>query len=95
MDHPLRSILAAALAAAAFAALPAPAANPFITVASTTSTEQSGLFRHLLPAATILSIEGGEPAGTQNSRSLREYWHLPSSSARSTTPASTAALGMP
>jgi len=52
MDHPLRSILAAALAAAAFAALPAPAANPFITVASTTSTEQSGLFRHLLPAAT-------------------------------------------
>ena len=39
----------------------------------------------LLPAATILSIEGGEPAGTQNSRSLREYWHLPSSSARSTT----------
>jgi tungstate transport system substrate-binding protein len=30
-------------------ASPAIAAQPFITVASTTSTEQSGLFRHLLP----------------------------------------------
>ena len=30
-------------------ALPAHAAERFITVASTTSTEQSGLFRHLLP----------------------------------------------
>ncbi len=30
-------------------ALPAHAAGRFITVASTTSTEQSGLFRHLLP----------------------------------------------
>jgi tungstate transport system substrate-binding protein len=33
----------------AFAALPAFAADRFITVASTTSTEQSGLFKHLLP----------------------------------------------
>jgi tungstate transport system substrate-binding protein len=36
--------------AAVLVALPAPAAEPFITVASTTSTEQSGLFQHLLPA---------------------------------------------
>jgi len=52
MDHRLKPFLAAALALAAFAALPSRAANPFITVASTTSTEQSGLFKHLLPAAT-------------------------------------------
>jgi len=52
MDHRLKPFLAAALALAAFAALPSSAANPFITVASTTSTEQSGLFKHLLPAAT-------------------------------------------
>ncbi|MBX9736893.1 MAG: substrate-binding domain-containing protein, partial [Phycisphaerales bacterium] len=30
----------------------AAAAEPFITVASTTSTEQSGLFKHLLPLFT-------------------------------------------
>ena len=53
MDHPrLNRFLAGALAALALSALPAAAANPFITVASTTSTEQSGLFKHLLPAAT-------------------------------------------
>ena len=41
--------LAAALVAALLlAAQPAPAQD-FITVASTTSTEQSGLFKHLLP----------------------------------------------
>src|SRR5262249_9121594 len=34
------------------AALPAAAQQQFITVASTTSTEESGLFRHLLPAFT-------------------------------------------
>lgn len=34
------------------AALSAAAQQPFITVASTTSTEESGLFRHLLPAFT-------------------------------------------
>jgi tungstate transport system substrate-binding protein len=36
----------------AMLALPAYAQNPFITVASTTSTENSGLFKHLLPAFT-------------------------------------------
>ena len=49
-----RSLLAAALAvvlgAMPFAAGPVRAEAPFITVASTTSTEQSGLFGHLLPA---------------------------------------------
>ncbi len=33
-------------------AFPAPAQEQFITVASTTSTEESGLFGHLLPAFT-------------------------------------------
>src|SRR5687767_15573115 len=33
-----------------FFVLPAQAQQTYITVASTTSTEQSGLFRHLLPA---------------------------------------------
>jgi len=46
-----RRLLGAALAAAALAAAPALQAQArFITVASTTSTEQSGLFGHLLPA---------------------------------------------
>ena len=45
-----RRMLAAALAATAVAlALPAAAQQKFITVASTTSTEQSGLFKHMLP----------------------------------------------
>jgi tungstate transport system substrate-binding protein len=39
----LRTLLLAALA------LPAYAQQKFITVSSTTSTEQSGLFKHLLP----------------------------------------------
>ena len=43
-------VAAACLAAVAFAAPPA-AAQEFITVASTTSTEQSGLFKYLLPEA--------------------------------------------
>ena len=49
-----RSVLAAAFAllAALPSAGPAQAQAPFITVASTTSTEQSGLFGHLLPAYT-------------------------------------------
>jgi tungstate transport system substrate-binding protein len=54
-----RTVTAAALAllaAAAVLPLSPPAAvaqdRPFITVASTTSTEQSGLFGHLLPAFT-------------------------------------------
>ncbi|WP_237213267.1 substrate-binding domain-containing protein [Falsiroseomonas oryziterrae] len=42
-----RTLLAAALAAAAV--LPAAAQERFITVSSTTSTEQSGLFGHILP----------------------------------------------
>ena len=48
-----RAILAwtaAVVAATLFALAPARAADTFITVASTTSTEQSGLFRHILPA---------------------------------------------
>ncbi len=44
-------IAAACIAAAALASAPA-RAQDFITVASTTSTEQSGLFKHLLPEAT-------------------------------------------
>jgi tungstate transport system substrate-binding protein len=43
----VRRLLALALLAAV---LPAPAQDRFIVMASTTSTEQSGLFRHLLPA---------------------------------------------
>lgn len=42
--------LAAVLAAAIALASPMSHARPFITVASTTSTEQSGLFKALLPA---------------------------------------------
>lgn len=45
-----RTFLAAAIAATA--ALPAAAQERFITVSSTTSTEQSGLFGHILPIFT-------------------------------------------
>ena len=38
-----------AIIAATLLAAPAPAQSSYITVASTTSTEQSGLFKHLLP----------------------------------------------
>jgi len=48
----LASALAILLGTVPFAAGPARAEAPFITVASTTSTEQSGLFGHLLPAFT-------------------------------------------
>jgi tungstate transport system substrate-binding protein len=60
MEHHLARILARLtttwLAAALFAAIllasaPSAPAQDFITVASTTSTEQSGLFKHLLPEA--------------------------------------------
>ncbi len=44
-----RFILAALIAAAAALAVPAQAQEKFITVASTTSTEQSGLFGFILP----------------------------------------------
>ena len=47
-----RLIVAFAAACAALAALTAPAQDKSIVVASTTSTEQSGLFGHLLPAFT-------------------------------------------
>jgi tungstate transport system substrate-binding protein len=51
MSYPRRSILA--LLAALALTVPAAADDaPFVTVASTTSTEQSGLFGHLLPAFT-------------------------------------------
>jgi ABC-type tungstate transport system permease subunit len=46
-----RRLFCSALAAAGLmAAIPAQAQERFITVSSTTSTEQSGLFGHLLPA---------------------------------------------
>ena len=45
-----RSYLAALAAAAILAATASNAQERFITVSSTTSTEQSGLFAHLLPA---------------------------------------------
>ncbi len=45
-----RAFLHACAAVLAVAALPAAAQEKFITVASTTSTEQSGLFKHILPA---------------------------------------------
>jgi tungstate transport system substrate-binding protein len=47
-----RSVLAALALGAALACGAAAEEPPFITVASTTSTEQSGLFGHLLPAFT-------------------------------------------
>jgi tungstate transport system substrate-binding protein len=45
-----RAVLLLAIAGGAGLAFAACAQEKFITVASTTSTEQSGLFRHLLPA---------------------------------------------
>jgi tungstate transport system substrate-binding protein len=45
-----RRLIAVAVATLALAQAPAPAQDKFIVVASTTSTEQSGLFGHLLPA---------------------------------------------
>jgi tungstate transport system substrate-binding protein len=44
-----REVMAAGAALLAAMAMPAAAQDKFITVASTTSTEQSGLFKHLLP----------------------------------------------
>jgi tungstate transport system substrate-binding protein len=50
MRYPRRALILAALAAAVLlACAPTRAAESFITVASTTSTEQSGLFGHILP----------------------------------------------
>jgi tungstate transport system substrate-binding protein len=56
MAHHLRRLITALLLATSLSAV---ASDPFITVASTTSTENSGLFRHLLPqfkAATGLDV---------------------------------------
>lgn len=40
---------------------------------------------HLLPAATILTIEAGDGSSRENSREMREYWRMPSSADRTTT----------
>ena len=51
MTDPSRRFLLAALALGALLpGVDAAAERPYITIASTTSTEQSGLFAHLLPA---------------------------------------------
>jgi len=50
MDLTRRALVAGALGAAVLACLPAHAQDRFITVASTTSTENSGLFKDILPA---------------------------------------------
>jgi tungstate transport system substrate-binding protein len=47
-----RAVQLSLLACALLASLPVNAEAPYITVASTTSTDQSGLFSHLLPAFT-------------------------------------------
>jgi len=56
VPHPLirlgRRVALVMLASAAVAAAPLRAEDQFIVMASTTSTEQSGLFPHLLPAFT-------------------------------------------
>ena len=49
MDLIRRSLFATAIALGALMCVPAHAQDKFITVASTTSTENSGLFKHLLP----------------------------------------------
>jgi tungstate transport system substrate-binding protein len=51
LRFPAKSIAAAALAVLALAGSSIASAEDFITVASTTSTEQSGLFKYLLPEA--------------------------------------------
>ncbi len=52
MDLTRRIAVGLLLAASVLAARPLPAQERYIVVASTTSTEQSGLFAHLLPAFT-------------------------------------------
>ncbi|HEY7655287.1 MAG TPA: extracellular solute-binding protein [Burkholderiales bacterium] len=49
MEMSRRALLSIAFGASMLAAPPVAQAQKFITVASTTSTEQSGLFKHLLP----------------------------------------------
>lgn len=55
MSNTRRRLVAAALTATALLLAPSARAADFITVASTTSTEQSGLFGHLLPKFTAAS----------------------------------------
>ena len=50
LTRPLRRLLLGALLASPLALAPVWAQSPSIVVSSTTSTEQSGLFAHLLPA---------------------------------------------
>ena len=52
MELTRRNMLSGLIAASALAMAPLASAQKFITVASTTSTEQSGLFKHLLPVFT-------------------------------------------
>jgi asparagine synthase (glutamine-hydrolysing) len=40
---------------------------------------------HLLPAASILTIQAGDEGGGGNVRHLRQYWQMPSSRGRATT----------
>jgi len=65
MTRTRRLILSAATSVALLATLPA-AAQPFITLASTTSTENSGLFGHILPifSAETGSATSGPPPGS-------------------------------
>jgi tungstate transport system substrate-binding protein len=48
-ERPRRALLLVGVAALLASAMPARAQAPYIVMASTTSTEQSGLFKHLLP----------------------------------------------
>ena len=50
MELTRRSLVNIALSALLLSVAPAALAQKFITIASTTSTEQSGLFKHMLPA---------------------------------------------
>src|SRR5687767_7092452 len=49
MELTRKNLLGTALSLVMLAAAPITSAQKFITVASTTSTEQSGLFKHILP----------------------------------------------
>jgi asparagine synthase (glutamine-hydrolysing) len=40
---------------------------------------------HLLPAASILTIQAGDLGGRQNTRTVRQYWRMPTSTDRRTT----------
>jgi len=40
---------------------------------------------HLLPAASILTLDAGDPGQPRNARRIRQYWRMPSSADRKTT----------